>query len=190
VQIYVPFEQHYLPRVLVAVRSRTRGSVRNEIRAVLAVAAPSLPIDGEQSAEEYASLGLVIPRVAAYVAGSLGLFGALLAAVGIYGITAYAVSRRTREIGIRTAIGARRMDIMEMILREGVTLGAAGSIIGLVLAAALGQMLTTVLIGVRPIDLVAFGSTALLFASISVAACCVPAYRATRIRAVEALRSE
>jgi ABC-type antimicrobial peptide transport system permease subunit len=158
--------------------------------SILAATAPTFRIASEQSAEEYAALGLVAQRVAAYVGGSLGLFGLLLAAIGLYGVTSYAVNHRTREIGIRAALGARHRDVMTMIAREGMQLAALGSVIGLLMAAAAGRVLATALIGVRPTDTITFVFAGLLFGATTFLACCVPAYRATRIPPTQALRAE
>ena len=146
--------------------------------------------DKPQTADEYTSLGLVPQRIVASVSASLGLVGVLLAALGIYGVTAYAVTRRTREIGIRIALGAQRVDVMQMILREGMRLAAIGAAIGLTLAASAGRLLSSFLLGVAPIDAVAFAGAAALFAAVGLAACYMPARRATRIDAMEALRYE
>jgi putative ABC transport system permease protein len=129
-------------------------------------------------------------RIAASVAGSVGLIGLLLAAIGIYGVTAYTTARRTREIGIRIAMGAQRIDVVAMVLREGMTLVAAGALAGLVLAAAGSRLFARLLFGVPPLDPLAFGGAAILFAVIGLAACYAPARRATRIDAMEALRYE
>jgi ABC-type antimicrobial peptide transport system permease subunit len=128
--------------------------------------------------------------VAAWVSGSVGLVGVLLAAIGIYGVTAYAITRRTREIGIRIALGARPADIVAMVLRQGMFLVAIGSVIGLVLAATATRLLRTLLFGVRPLDLLTFGGAVVLFAAIGMLACYLPTRRAVRIDAMEALRYE
>src|SRR5712692_6491390 len=96
---------------------------------------PNLPIVRAQTFEDYSALGLVPQRVAASVSGSLGAVGLLLASIGIYGVTAYAVARRTREIGIRMALGAQQSDVVRRVLRQGMTLALCGVGIGLVLAA-------------------------------------------------------
>src|SRR6185295_11705244 len=134
------------------------------------------------------SLGLVPQRVAASVSGSLGLVVMLLAAIGIYGVTAYAITRRTREIGVRIALGAQRADIVGMVLRQGMSLALAGSAIGLMLAAAASRLLTNLLFGIPPIDPVTFTGAAALFAVIGFMACYVPARRATKVDPLLALR--
>jgi ABC-type antimicrobial peptide transport system permease subunit len=129
-------------------------------------------------------------RIAASVSASVGIVSLLLATIGIYGVTAYVASRRTREIGIRLALGAQRADVLGMILRQGMALVAIGSAIGLMLAAAGSRLLTRLLFGVPPLDPVTFGGATLLFVIVGLAACYVPARRATQIDAMEALRYE
>jgi ABC-type antimicrobial peptide transport system permease subunit len=151
---------------------------------------PNLPIVSAQTFEDHASLGLVPQRVAASVSASLGLVGLLLAAIGIYGVTAYMVTSRTREIGIRIALGARRRDVVRMVLGQGMTLALIGVAIGLALAAAVSRALGSLLFGVGTADPLAFGGSALVFSLIGLAACYVPARRATEIEATQALRYE
>jgi len=114
----------------------------------------------------------------------------LLAAIGIYGVTAYTVARRTREIGIRIAMGARRSDIVGMVLRHGLLLGAIGATIGLALAAGASQALAGFLFGVPPMHPPTFIGTAIVFAAIALVACYMPARRAMRIDPLTALRDE
>jgi ABC-type antimicrobial peptide transport system permease subunit len=114
----------------------------------------------------------------------------LLAGIGIYGVTAYAVVHRTREIGIRLALGAQRTEVVGLILRQGMSLVAIGAAIGLTLAAGAGRLLTRLLFGIPPIDPLTFAGAAVLFAIVGLAACYVPARKATRIDAMEALRYE
>jgi ABC-type antimicrobial peptide transport system permease subunit len=117
---------------------------------------PNVPVVNAQTFEEYASLGLIPQRIAASVAGSLGVIGLLLAAIGIYGVTAYMVTSRTREIGIRIALGARRGTVVRMVLRQGMMLTVIGAAIGLVLAAAASRLLGSLLFGVGPTDPISF----------------------------------
>ena len=103
---------------------------------------------------------------------------------------AYAVTRRTREIGIRVALGARRADVISMVLREGLFLTAIGSAIGAMLAAAAARVLAGFLFGIPPIDPITFAATTVLFATIGLVACYVPVLRATRVDPTQALRFE
>ena len=114
----------------------------------------------------------------------------LLAAIGIYGVMAYAVTRRTREIGIRIALGATRADVVRLVLRHGLLLALGGTAIGVTLAALASRLLVTFLFGVPPLDPLIFAGAVLLFAAIGLTACYLPTRRATRIDATEALRYE
>ncbi len=188
--VYVPLPQQYWSSMMIVARTKDGRRVIDEIRALVASMNSNLPIVRAQTAEDYTALGLMPQRVGVSVAGSLGLVGVLLTAIGTYGVTVYAVTRRTREIGIRIALGARRADVIGMILRQGLSLVLIGSIIGLTLAAAAGRLLATFLLGMPPIDPVTFAGAALLLAAVGLAACYVPARRASDIDAMEALRAD
>ena len=169
----------------------TRGQrITGEIRTLVASMNPNLPIVRSQTLDDSVALGLVPQRVAVSVSSSLAIVGLLLAAIGIYGVTAYAVTRRTREIGIRVALGAHRADVVRMVLGQGMSLALIGCAIGLMLAAAVSQMLASFLYGIPPADPVIFGGAAALLTVVGLAACYLPARRATRINAMEALRYE
>jgi ABC-type antimicrobial peptide transport system permease subunit len=127
---------------------------------------PNLPLVSAQTLDDSVALGLTPQRIAASVAGSLGIVALILTGIGIYGVTAYAVTRRTREIGIRIALGARTADVIRMVLREGVALTLIGSAIGVVVAAAMSQALAGFLFGIPSIDPVTFVATTALFAAI------------------------
>jgi putative ABC transport system permease protein len=124
------------------------------------------------------------------VAGGLGMIGVLLAAIGIYGVTAYVVARRAREIGIRVALGARRGHVITMVLKQGLWLAGIGSAIGLILAALAGKVLEGFLFGVPPRDPASFLGAALLFAAVTGFASYVPARRAVRVDPLATLRRE
>ena len=114
----------------------------------------------------------------------------VLASVGIYGIVSYSVSQRTREIGIRMALGARGVDVLRMVLKNGITLVVAGVAIGVAGALALTRFLTTMLFGVTPTDTTTFVVVSLTLAAVALIACLVPARRATKVNPLEALRCE
>lgn len=188
--VYVPMQQQYIPRTAIVARATDGRRLAADIRSLLASMNPNVPVVNGQTFEEYASLGLVPQRIAASVSGSLGVVGLLLAAIGIYGVTAYMVASRTREIGIRVALGAQRGDVVRMVLRQGMVLALAGVAIGLALAAGLSRLLGSLLFGIGPADPIAFGGSAALFCVIGLIACYVPALRATAVDAMEALRYE
>jgi predicted permease len=188
--VYVPIAQQFVPRTTIIARSTNGQRLTAQLRALVAQLNPNLPIVQAQTFENYSALGLVPQRVAASVSGSLGLVGLLLAALGIYGVTAYMVASRTREIGVRVALGAQPSAIVQMVLRQGMSLALWGAAIGLALAAAASRLLGSLLFGVAPVDPLAFGGSALLFVVIGLVACFVPARRAARVDAMQALRHE
>jgi hypothetical protein len=186
--VYIPLAQQYSAALTIVTRTRSGQRVGNELRALVTAMEPRLPIVGARTLEEGMSISLVPQRVAALVSGVLGIVGMLLAAMGIYGVTAYMVGRRTREIGVRVALGANSRDVVLMVLWQGMTLVGAGTAIGMILAAGASRLLRTLLFGVDALDPVAFGGTAVLFAAVGLAACYVPVRRA--VKPIEALRYE
>jgi ABC-type antimicrobial peptide transport system permease subunit len=133
----------------------------------------------------------VLPqRVAAMLLAAFGGLGVALAVVGLYGLTAYGVAQRTREFGIRTALGAGPGDIAAMVVREGVALAGVGLVAGLVLAGALTRLATRFLFGVSALDPVTFVAVGLALLMATVVASYLPARRATRVDPMVALRYE
>ena len=190
-EVYAPLQQRYTPRVTIMARSTDGLRTQNELRALVQSMDPNLPVLSLRSLEQEITGPVEMQlRVAASVSGSIGIVSLLLAAIGIYGVTAYVASRRTREIGVRMALGADRAAILRMILRQGMALVAVGAGIGLLLSAACGRLLTGLLFGVPPLDPVTFGGAIVLFAVIGLAACYAPARRATKIDPIVALRYE
>jgi predicted permease len=188
--VHVPFQQQYVSNMTIVTRTTRGQRIADQIRPLLAAMNPNLPIVTAQTLDDSVALGFAPQRVVASVAGSLGIVGLILAGIGVYGVTAYTVSRRTREIGIRIALGARTADVIRIVLREGVALTLIGSAIGVVLAAALSRVLAGFLFGIPPVDPITFAGTTVLFAAIALAACYVPVRRATHIDPTQALRSE
>ena len=188
---YLPLQQEHLQVwTMIAARSTDGGRLTVEISRLVASIDPNLAITSAQTGKDYAALGLAPWRIAAAVSGSLGVVGLLLAAIGIYGVTAYMVSRRTREIGIRVALGARRMSIFGIVLRQGMSVVGAGIAVGLIFGAAAGHLLAGFLFGVSPTDPIVFSGAIALFTVIGFLACSIPARRATRINPVSALRNQ
>jgi predicted permease len=188
--VYVPLQQHYVPNLTIVGRTLHGHRIVNHIRAVLKSVDPKLPLVSSETLDDSVALGLMPQRVVAAAAGGLGLIGLLLAGFGVYGVTAYAVTRQTREIGIRIALGAGRSRVVRMVLRQGLWLTLVGAAVGVMPAAAASHVLSAFLFGIPAIDPVTFIGTILLFAAIGVAACYVPVQRATQIDPVEALRRE
>jgi ABC-type antimicrobial peptide transport system permease subunit len=123
----------------------------------------------------------------------LGIFAGLalvLACIGVYGVLAYSVAQRTREIGVRMALGARPLDVTRMILGRGLRLSGIGLLVGAALAAALGVLLRTLLYGVTPAAPLIYAGTAAALIAVALLACVIPAQRAARVDPVVALRDE
>ena len=187
--VYVPLQQQYVSGLTIAVRTSRGQRVVDELRALVTSLNPNLAVSSAQTLDEAVGLGLTPQRVAGSVAGSLGMVGLLLAAIGIYGVMAYVVARRTREIGIRVALGARPIDIVGMIMREGLSLTLIGAAIGLAVAAGISRVLAAFLFGLPPSDPITFMGVTVLFTVTALAACYWPVRRATHIDPTEALRS-
>jgi ABC-type antimicrobial peptide transport system permease subunit len=161
-----------------------------QVRALLREMSPNLPLTVAMPLSDVTAIGLIPQRVVAAVAGSLGIVGLVLAAIGIYGVTAYAVSRRTREIGIRVALGADEGRVLRLVLRQGLVLAGTGVAIGSSLAALGSPLLESLLYGVRGLDPLTFGAACALFAAVTLVATYIPARRAARIDPMVALRAE
>jgi putative ABC transport system permease protein len=129
-------------------------------------------------------------RIAAFVLAGFALFALALAGVGIYGVVSYAVTQRTREIGLRIALGANRAEVRGMVVRQALLPVLAGAVVGLAGALALGRLLTALLFDVRPTDPWTLGSVALLLLGIAWLASWLPARRAARLSPIAALRTE
>jgi predicted permease len=193
--MYVPLSQRYHATLTILVRRDPARSVTNELRDALSALDPNLPLLSAQTLESLRR-GPVETQlsVAATVAGAVGLVGLMLAGIGIHGVTAYSVSRRTREIGIRLSLGARTADVVGLVLRQGMALVAGGATIGLLLGVAAGRLVMGRGFGpgveVPSFDGPTFLGAALLFAVVGLMACYAPVRRATRLSAMEALRYE
>jgi predicted permease len=188
--LYLPLRQHYMPEMTLVVRSADSQRVAPQVRALVSTMNSDLPVLSAQPIEEVIAASLAPQRIAAFVAGTFGVVGVLLAAMGVYGVTAYSVARRTREIAIRTALGAQHASIVGLVLKQAIWLTTTGSVIGLALAAVAGQVLSLLLVGVSPIDPLTFIAAVIGCTVVTLTACYVPVHRAMRIEASEALRYE
>jgi ABC-type antimicrobial peptide transport system permease subunit len=162
------------------------GAVRREIQAL----EPNLPVPNVQPVTETIASSLAVPRMGAWLLGAFGTLAVLLAAVGIFGVLSFSTSRRTREIGIRLALGAERRDVFLLVLRDGMQLVALGMAIGLGAALSGGRLVAGFLHGVPPSDLPTMVVTPMLLAIVALAACAIPAARAMRVQPVTALRQD
>jgi len=151
---------------------------------------PELPLFNVNPLTTTMRLGTIFDRVAATFAGSFGFLAMLLAAVGIYGVVAYTTRQRTREIGIRMALGAEKLQIYRLVLRQGLRLTLSGLVVGTALSLAFTRFLKSRLFGVSETDALTFASVGLLLAAVALLACYIPARRATKVEPTLALRAE
>jgi putative ABC transport system permease protein len=151
---------------------------------------PSLPVGRVRIMEDVVAASAAGPRMTAFLMFIFAALATLLAAVGLYGVLAYAVSRRVREIGVRAALGARPRDILTMIAREGGALALAGILLGGAAALAGGRLVASLLYEIQPADPVSLLSAGLLLFAVALLASLVPAWRAARVTPADSLREE
>ncbi len=161
-------------------------AVRGEIRAL----DPTLAIFNAVTMEEHLRGALFLPRLAGTLFGVFGIVGLLLAAVGLYGVMSYSVSRRTREIGIRVALGAQPGGVQGLIVWQGMTLTLIALVLGLGAAFAVTKVFTSILYGIRPHDLLTFTVVPMFLGGVALLACWIPSRRAARVDPLTALRYE
>ena len=190
-QVYQPMAQGPLRSVRVALRAAGDPmALANQARAALASVDPQLPLTKLRTMEDRLSGSLTQPRVSMAVLALFALLALVLAAIGIYGVLSYAIARRTREIGIRIALGAQPGDVRRLVIGEGMRPVVAGVALGVAGALALTRLMRSLLYGVSPADPVTLGVVAILLTTVALMAAWLPARRATRVDALEALRSE
>jgi putative ABC transport system permease protein len=160
------------------------------VRAIVREQAPGLVLDSVMTMEDRLMSSLSRPRAYAIVLGGFAAFSLAIAAVGLFGVLAYSVAQRSREIGVRTALGAQTADIVALVLRSGMVITAAGLVGGLAAAALLVESLSKILYGVQPFDPATFTVVPLVLALAAALACVEPARRAARIDPIRALRPD
>jgi putative ABC transport system permease protein len=162
------------------------GAIRNEVQTL----DRSVPISVVKTMSDHLTYALWAPNMAASFSLAFGVLAILLSAVGLYSVMAYVVSQRTREVGIRMALGADRRHVLKMITKQGMWLAGVGVVIGVLLSLALVRVLSAVLIGVSGYDVGIFVIVPVLLAVVAFIACYLPARRATRVDPLVALRYE
>jgi predicted permease len=197
--VYVPMAQvpdgvtvanvKLLPIVWIARTAADPYSVRAPVERALE-SASGLPVGRVRAMRDVLSESTARQRFDTWLMTAFGACALLLAAVGVYGLISYSVQQRTREIGVRLALGAAPGDVWRLIVRQAMSLAALGILIGVAGALYLARIMTSMLFGVRPHDPVIFAIVPLLFAVVAVIAVCVPARRAARVSPVTALRCE
>ena len=192
--LYMPFQQErakfFLGNVSFVVRTATPASVVEGVRAEIRRVAPDLPIESTVTMDEAVAASVAQPRFRTLLLALFAIAATMIATCGIYGLMAYAVTQRRREIGVRMALGAERRDVLRLVLMRALRVVAAGVVLGLAGAFAVTRVLQTFLFGVTPTDPIAFTVVTLALIAVGMTAAWLPARRATRIDPVAALRAE
>jgi predicted permease len=189
--VWTPTTQNFwLNQTLVVRTAGDPGSVIGPVRSEVRALDPTLPLFDVKTMNEHMRLSLFPARVAASVLGLFGLVALILAVIGIYGVTSYSVSQRTREIGIRMALGANKREVLRLILASGAKLAFLGVVIGLVVATVLTRLATSLLFGITPAYTLTFVLISAVLTFAALLACYVPARRAAKTDPLVALRYE
>jgi len=189
--LYLPLLQDYRSNMILVARTAIEPEKMSQsIRAEVAALDPEIPIFDFKTLEDHVGISLYLQRMAATLLSIFGLLALSLAAVGLYGVMAYTVSQRTRELGIRISVGAKQGDVLKLILGQGLTLAVIGMIGGLITALAVTRLSAHLLYGISAADPVTFTGIAALLFGVALAASYFPARRATRVDPMIALRMD
>jgi predicted lysophospholipase L1 biosynthesis ABC-type transport system permease subunit len=196
-QVYLPYQQvpdaslvWYAPKDLVVRSSADPGLLLPAIRRVVAKTDPQQPVSDVRRLADIVEAETAARTVQVRVLGSFAAIAVLLAGIGIHGLLTFAVSNRGQEIGVRIALGARPTDVLTLILREGLLMAAAGTVIGVALAYAAGRALEALLAGVSPRDATTFSAAVALAVVMTLAGSLLPALRAVHVDPLTAIRAE
>jgi putative ABC transport system permease protein len=192
VQLYVPLAQYPASDTLLVVQASgvSARTLVSPIRAAIAKIDANVPVRRERTLTDLATLTTSPHRFRAVLVGMFAGLALILAMVGIFGVLAYAVEQRTREFGVRIALGASTRNVLRLVLGSAARVIVAGGVIGLAAAAALSRTISTFLFGVEPLDPATYASVGLVLALTAAIAAAAPAWRATRVDPVEAFRAE
>lgn len=190
-QIYLDAYQTNSKELAVFLRGQfDTAAIPEQVRTLVQSVNPELPVYGAQTLDDAVSASLAERRLSMEIVACFAITALLLAALGIYGTISYVVSARTREIGIRLALGARRGRILAMLLRQGLVLAVAGAVLGVIGALIVGRLMAGLLYGVTPHDPLTFIGVTLVLSGVALLACYIPARRATRVDPLVALHYE
>jgi putative ABC transport system permease protein len=163
------------------------AALTNAVRREVRVLDPQVPVANVRTIDRLMSEAVAQPRFRSMLLGSFSAVALLLAGIGIYGVMAYSVTQRTQEIGIRMALGAQTGDVLQLVVRQGLTLTLIGIAAGLLGALAATRLIASLLFDVRPNDLMTFAAISALLALVALLACLVPARRAAKVNPLVAL---
>jgi putative ABC transport system permease protein len=189
-ELYVPHAQFAAPGMAFVVRTDPGAPVMNAVRQQVAVLDPQQPISNLKAMAQVVTEATGQWRLSSVLTGLFAIVAAVLAAIGVYSVMAYSVAQRTREIGIRMALGADASRVRRLVLHDGLVLGLLGVILGLVVAANIMRLMATQLYEVSPRDPVIYAVTVAGVIGCALLACWVPARRATRVNPVVALQGD
>lgn len=190
-EVYVPFRQSPTSGMQFIVKSAADPTaLTSAIRGVVASIDKDQPIFAISTMNDLVSNSISTRRITLILLGLFSALALILAAIGIYGVISYSVAQRTHEIGVRMALGARRGDVMRMVLKQGVTISLAGVVVGLAVSIGLARLMSSLLFSVSANDPLTFAGVALLLMAVAILACYVPARRATKVDPMVALRWE
>jgi ABC-type antimicrobial peptide transport system permease subunit len=192
VQLYVPLRQHPVSDTLLVVQASgvPASALVAPIRTATGKIDRNVPVRRERTLTDLANLTRAPHRFRAAIVGTFAGLALLLAMVGIFGVLAYAVEQRTREFGVRIALGASTSDVLRLVIGSAARVVIAGAMVGLGAAAVLSRTISMFLFGVEPLDPLTFSSVGVVLALTAAVAAAAPAWRATRVDPVEAFRSE
>lgn len=188
---YLPMQQNPSPGMALHVRTKGNASemlppIRNEIDSL----GQKVTLRDVKTLADYMDESLLMLRFASVLTGLFGVLALILAVVGVFSVINYSTTQRTREIGIRLALGAQRLDILKLIMKDGLFIVGVGVVIGLVIAVAGGQLIASQMFGNSETDITVYVGLALLLIAVAMVACFIPAYRATLVQPTSALRYE
>jgi len=189
--VFWPMLQRYQSTTTLVARSQLPpDQLINTLRTAVRGMDATMPLYDVATLEDHLALPLTPARLAATILAAFGFSAVILAAIGVYGAVAYAVARRTREIGIRVAIGASRKDVLNLVMHRTATVLAVGTLLGTAAALVAGRFVSTILYGVNPKDPSTYTLAILLMTTVALVACLIPAKRALAVDPADALREE